>query len=908
MLTISKPLSAGQASRYHAEEFGNGRDNYYTAGERIRGSWHGRLGTAWGLRGDVHETAFARLAEGAHPTTGEQLVRHQTAHQSRNAHGDLVTTREHRAGWDLTFSAPKSVSITALVGGDLRVREAHKASVSIALDETEAFVEARLGGNRPAETTGRWIAARFEHDSARPVDGYAAPQLHTHVVVFNVTQTETHDTRPLQPRELFKTQPYATAVYRAELAHRLIGLGYDVDVGRSGQPEIRGYTDAYLEASSRRRQQIEAHLAATDHHGAAAAQIAAHRTREAKIARSPEEVREQHQAVAHRFGDQPALVISAAEERSLARTWTPPPNRVTAQQAVTFAKERGFEREAVIDSRVLLRDALTRAMGELTIEPVKTNLEQRTTQGEFLIVAGSDGSVGHALTTREIVTIERETMARMRAGQDRHPRLVSPRAADLIERDARSLNPGQRAALRHVFESRDTIFALDGVAGSGKTTALTAVREAVRHDGFTVHGVAPTSRAAQVLADAGFTTNTLQHHLAMPVRADDGRRHLYILDEASLAGTRQLHRFFSGLTPADRVLLVGDVRQHEAVEAGRPYWQLQHAGIRVAHLDHIVRQQNPVLREVVTLMARGDVDDALRALRADGHVVQIPDRAERLQAIATEYVRDPHGTLIVAPDHQTRRDLNDLVHRSLQTAAALDRHDALMAVLVARQDLTGADRQWAHRYQPGDVIRYARGSQTYRLSAGSYATVEHVDAAANLICIAADHGSITYDPRRLQGVTVYQVDYVRLARGDRLQLTAPDRARHLANRELGVIEGLDGDRHLDVRFDSGRRIRFRTEERLHLDYGYAVTSHSSQGQTSDRVLVHVDTAHSPMLVNRRFAYVATSRARYDARLYTDSEAALGHVLGRDTSHRSAIESPSNQHRHGVTLGHALSGR
>ena len=166
----------------------------------------------------------------------------------------------HRAGWDATFSAPKSVSLTALVGGDDRVREAHRASVAVALDETERYVQARIGGNHPAETTGKWVAARFEHDSARPVDGYAAPQLHTHVVFFNVTERSTGETRALQPRELYKTQQYATAVYRSELAARLTALGYEIERGASGQPEIRGYTPAYLEASSPRRQQIQDHL------------------------------------------------------------------------------------------------------------------------------------------------------------------------------------------------------------------------------------------------------------------------------------------------------------------------------------------------------------------------------------------------------------------------------------------------------------------------------------------------------------------------------------------------------------------------------------------------------------------------------------------------------------------------
>src|SRR5438477_7054676 len=215
MLTISKPLSAGQARAYHHEECSNAQDNYCTEGDRIRGEWHGQLAEQWGLHGEVREDHFHRLSEGQHPITGEQLIRHQAAREYMNRRGDQVSPMEHRAGWDATFSAPKSVSLTALVGGDDRVREAHRTSVAVALDEAERYVQARIGRNHPAETTGKWVAAAFEHDSARPVDGYPAPQLHTHVLVFNVTERQNAETRALQPRELFKTQPYATAVYRS---------------------------------------------------------------------------------------------------------------------------------------------------------------------------------------------------------------------------------------------------------------------------------------------------------------------------------------------------------------------------------------------------------------------------------------------------------------------------------------------------------------------------------------------------------------------------------------------------------------------------------------------------------------------------------------------------------------------
>jgi len=260
MMTISKPLSAGQAQTYHRDEFGNAQQNYYTEEDRICGTWHGKLAEGYGLRGEVQEEHFQRLSEGQHPITGEQLVQHQVAREYSNERGDKVATMEHRAGWDATFSAPKSVSLTALVGGDERVRDAHRESVQVALDELERYVQARIGRNHPAETTGQWVAAKFEHDSARPVASYAAPQLHTHTVFFNLTETEDGKTHAIQPQELYKSQQYATAIYRSELAHRLQELGYEIEQGKSGQPEIKGYTQEYLDASSPRRQQIKEHL------------------------------------------------------------------------------------------------------------------------------------------------------------------------------------------------------------------------------------------------------------------------------------------------------------------------------------------------------------------------------------------------------------------------------------------------------------------------------------------------------------------------------------------------------------------------------------------------------------------------------------------------------------------------
>ena len=187
MLTISKALSAGQARTYHAREFVSEKQNYWSRDAQVHSEWKGRLAEEWGLRGSVGAKEFARLSEGQHPASGAQLVKHQPARTYENEYGEEITSVEHRAAWDATFSAPTSVSLTALVGGDERVRQAHRESVRAALGELERYTQARIGNIHAPETTAKFIAATFEHDTARPVDGYAAPQLHTHAIIFNVT-------------------------------------------------------------------------------------------------------------------------------------------------------------------------------------------------------------------------------------------------------------------------------------------------------------------------------------------------------------------------------------------------------------------------------------------------------------------------------------------------------------------------------------------------------------------------------------------------------------------------------------------------------------------------------------------------------------------------------------------------
>jgi ATP-dependent exoDNAse (exonuclease V) alpha subunit len=591
--------------------------------------------------------------------------------------------------------------------------------------------------------------------------------------------------------------------------------------------------------------------------------VAAHRTRDNKEIHSPEEVLRRHRELAAQFGHQADRVVAQAKEH--VRQIAQQPEK-TVQQSVTYSRNHSFERSAVQDERTILQAAINRSMGQATYSQVRREFQQRVIKGEFREVARGEGRAAPQYTIAELIRMEQEIVAHMKSGNRRtydDPMLVSPRLPIAIEDRHQELNPAQRNAVDDIFVAREKIIGLDGIAGSGKTTTLAVIREGVEAEGYRVEGFAPTSRAANKLAEAGIETSTLQHHLARGVQQHTGQKRLYVLDESSLASTRQMHEFMARLHWSDRVLLVGDTRQHEAVEAGRPFAHLQEAGMWTAKLDEIVRQRDPELREAVEQLARGQIGAAVDSLDRQGRVHEVSNHEERITEIAREYARSPESTLVISPDNRSRAEINQRIHGELQSLGVVSQEEHTVRTLVPRQELTGADHTWAQQYQVNDILRYSRSSRETGITKGEYTRVLGVDAQKNLLTVVRHDGSEqTYDPRRQMGVTVYREQEKAFAVGDRIQLTAPNKDLKIANREIGTIQNFDANGGLRLKLESGREAVIDPQKFPHLDHGYAVTSYSGQGQTADRVLVHVDTELARTgLLNSRMAYVAISRGQ-----------------------------------------------
>src|ERR1043165_581520 len=910
MMTMSRAISAGKALDYYKQEFTNSKDNYYSEAGEVKGRCDGSLADQWNLKGEVTSEQYERLVAGQDPHTGEQLIRSVSARDIVDDFGKEKTTSEHRAGWDATFSAPKSVSLAALVGDDGRVRDAHRESVNEALKELEKYLQARGGGDRPAITTGKMIAAQFEHTSSRPdhENGYAAPQLHTHVVIFNMTQTEDGTVRSVQSKQLFASQVYGSAIYRAKLADILQELGYEIRVDpRTGAPEIKGFSEEYLQEASPRHKEIvndtEQAIEQLEREGktvtntAKLKQTVARNNRRSKNF-DPELMHTRAFEMDVRHDYQAQRFVAQARERCPI-----PLDRddieIHAQEAVTFARDNVMERNAVADVRDVWSNAYRRNLGRTTYEAVRDEFSRRLESGEFISITRDNRTP--AITTERMVEMEKENIQSVINGKGHALAIVrAERVKDVVAETAQSqqlrLNANQRSAIETILSSDDHIVGLQGGAGTGKTTALSVLREAAEKGGYQVRGFPPTTRAAKQLGESGIKTATLQQFLCRRQETKAAKR-LFVLDESSLASTRQIHQFLARLNAAtDKVLLVGDVRQHQAVDAGSPFEQLQKHGMATAKLSAIVRQRNLELKDTVADLSFRRIKEAVAALESRGKVIEVADESERLQAMAQDYAKNPSSTLVISPANRERAQLNSLIHRELQRDGTVTRDDYQTTIYVARNDMTGAERSFANAYRPDDVIRYNRNSKVHKVKAGDYAKVVDTNHEKNEVTVRFDNGrSVTYNPTRLSGVNVYTEAERLFAEGDRIQFRAPFAEQKVANGELGTITKIDQNQ-IHVALDDDRRISFDPQQFPHIDHGYAVTSHTSQGLTVDRVLLNADTQESFRLLNDRMAYVALSRARDEALIYTDSVPNLRETLSRAADKEMALDAVGENSR------------
>ncbi len=920
VVSIGAVASPAQGTSYYE------RDGYYAKDDpahRDASAWAGKGAAGLGLQGPVDPETFRAVLEGEVPDgSGQRLGR-------LDRHGNLI----HRPGRDLTFSAPKSVSLAALVGGDARAVEAHDRAVGRAL----AWVEQNAAETRMRDPeTGRMVraggqkivAATFRHDTSRNLD----PQLHTHAVLANMVRGEDGKWRAMANEPLYRRQKLIGMVYRSELARGLASLGYRVEKSHAdGRFEIAGVSRGVIEAFSTRRAEIEAAVAERGAAGTAENQRLAGRaalmTRARKRDIDKGALHESWRKQAAGLGfDGPALAADAlsrdAGPSAGAARETDGPSREgpapakespgepgAAAQALDWAVAHLAEREAVFSRADLLAAALAWQPGAVTVEAAEKAVDGLLDAGTLHAAPALDP--GGGLTTDRALADERETLRLMRGGQNRsRPVMRSWMVSARLH--GGPLTHGQREAVKLILGARDRVVGVQGYAGSGKTNMLRRVRALAERSGYRMIGLAPSASAARTLgAEAGIDGETLQLFLARNAGVAGGRlsrkgeremraafaKTVLVVDEGSLASTvqaRDLLRIATVLR-IPRVLLVGDAKQLDAVDAGKPFAQLQQAGMKTAVMDEILRQRDPGLKAAVEASLAGDIGRAFGKLGANVAEVKADNIAG---AVAARWLglsqEERERTGVMAPSHELRQAINGHIRERLAREGRIH-GPVLEGERLVSKGYTNAEKALAGNYAPGDVVAFYRPYRRIGVEKGDERQVAGVDHERREVLLdGGEGGTVRWKPGEIAGrrggSEVYRVETIGLRAGDRVRWTRNDQALGLVNSHTAEVTAVTGGR-VSFRLEDGRMLTLGASDPQlrHLDHAWASTVHAFQGRTVDNVIAAMEANH-PHLTTQKSFYVEISRARDRAELVTDDRAALKEQLESVTGERiSALE-------------------
>lgn len=853
--------------------------DYYTKGGDEPSEWGGKIAAELGLEGKVDPAVFEDLLAGR--VAGQQLGRHR-------ADGNI----QHHPGWDFAVSAPKSVSIMALVHGDERLLAAHERAVGVALDylEEHAMLRHRSKGEIVHETTERLIFARFTEYVSRQLD----PQLHTHVVVMNMTNRE--DGGPmasLETRAMYAEQIVAGQIYRNELAHDVREIGYEIESNpRTGLFEISGLPRALIVDNSKRAQEIEAHAKEHGLTGQAARRISFYETRPPKQKIGVDELRERWVSDADKHRDA-ILSVRAEADATGQRDLAPEPQ--LSARAMLFGIRQAETREAVNNLGRMFRLALASHVGEVRLSDVRPLVEEHESRFKLLATRHQTGDEIHTRgrTTRRTARLELALSEHLSLSLgDAAPIATGERIRAVLAEAG--LNPAQEAALLHIGTTSDRLVGVHGVAGAGKSTLVKALNDAAA-PGTTLVALAPTSSAA---ANLGATARVDSRTVASLV-AGGGRNiddsYVLVVDEAGQLGNRQALRVLeiSRMTGA-RLIILGDNKQTGAIEQGKAFWLLQKLGLPTAELTESVRQETRMMKAAVTQARQGNYAASLENL---DKVTSGGDAEVLAKGLVAEWTRlkpeNRANTNILVLENATRLIVNTKIREALKTEGAIAAEEARLSVLTPA-GMTDQEKHFARFYSGGQVLIFSRDNAGLGIARDAEYRVVGIGRDANgrqLVRMVDEHGrTIRWDPRigRASQVNVFRSEERDLASGDRIQWRLVNHDLGLKNAERGTVERMDGS-VATIRWDREGRVQdIDLSQHKSWDHGYAETVYSAQSKTYDRAYV-LAPVNSGLVTGQNY-YTAITRARYGVKLWTEDRDRLIDKLERHSGEKtSALE-------------------
>jgi conjugative relaxase-like TrwC/TraI family protein len=791
--------------------------------------YRGQAAGMLGIEGrKVSVDGLAALLENRHPLTGKPIT---------------PGKGKRRAGYEITVSDPKSVSVMELVAGDTRIAGARDRALQAMMDEIERHAAARVrkGGADHDRFTGNLCYAAIPHRFSRPMKSgglpsHPDPQGHHHVVVASATWDKVEGKwKALQLGDIKSMGEYFSAFYNQKLAEQLQDLGYSIRVTKHAF-EIDGVPERVIREFSRRTQKIEE---VAERIGVTRPETKAKlgaTTRERKTSGlSMEELRS---IWLDRMTPHERETLDRVYRESLGPKKEPV---IDNRRAFDAAWKHLTERQSVVAEVDVLTQALKRGVGSVTVD----GLRQEIARPEFM---RTRIGLRRLMTSRDIILEEMQLTDLTKAGRGKYRRL----GRDYYTVKDANLSKGQRRAVIKILDSKGKYISLQGYAGVGKTTTLKAIKAGIEAGGGKVTVLAPTVPASRgtLRADGVEGADTLQKFLANEAMQDAARGEAIFLDEASLASTKDLLNLARLAEKLDaRVVLFGDPMQHKSVSRGNVLWVMQHlGGVETVRLTDIVRQSGD-FRKVADLLARGRSVEAFDKLDRMEQVFPVDQLAQDY----VEAIGEGKTVSLVAPSRAEGEALTQAIREELKAKGRIAYEEQELDRLIDLQT-TEADRQDPATYsQPGLVAQFERNVGPYRIG-------QRVEATVSLVGVS---------PGTFR---IYRPETGSLAVGDRIRLTkggyAAAHARDVPVRRLeaGSIHRVAGFTDAGVKLDNGQVL---PRGHAHWAYAYTQTSPGSQSATADVSMLSI-TAASGQAANATSLYVGLTRGK-EMRIYAQEK-------------------------------------
>lgn len=882
MLTMKAQYSLKNAEDYFKEHLRVG--DYYMEGRSITGQWIGEGARQLGLSGVTNEKEFMNLCRNLHPQSGEQLTpRLNSKRVSVDKDGNIHESANRRVFYDFTLSPPKSVSIAALVGNDKRIIEAHDEAIQIAMRHLQVFAATRVRKNHQYShrNTGKMVGAVFRHDTSRALD----PHLHSHCILFNATWDAAEGRwKALEACDMVAAQKFVRNVYYHEMVRSLQRLGYGVENNARGDFEIAGVSKELIDRFSKRHEEID------------------RKTKEL-LEREPEKAGQNIQVIraniahnerARKIKDVGIVKLQSMWNKQLSwKEWWQVNHldkhrspgisqKMTAEQAVSWAEQHLFERRSVVHEHEIWCHALEQLRGQ-DVSLVK--VQAATRERGYIRDEQFNGQV----TTREVLQREFDIVRLAQHGQRQYQPL-----APNYHKINHSLDYEQERAAEQILSSRNFVTLFRGGAGTGKSFTLREVKHGLAKARKVVHVLAPQRQQVADLERDGFTgAETVSAFLAQKSMQ---RGAVVLVDEAGQIGGQQMMELLDYIqVNQGRVILSGDTRQHGAVEASDALRAIEkYSGLGYAELTNI-RRQNPASAKnqrerrwleqyklAVDEAQRGRFGSSFDRLDGQGAIISctLANQQAKLAEHFLEHFKNQQSTVVVSQSWNEIHRLNDTIRRGLKSQKMIG-DDETTVTALERQDLTDAQKRDKRFYQSDSVLVFNRPAAGFK--SGSIGKLRGMTDKHFLI--ESENRIRPVPLKELDKITVCQPKEFSLSNGDRLQLKANDKSqdgRRLANGELVTVKKIHADGRIAL--DDGRTLPKHYRQFVR---GYAVTSYAAQGKTVDYVLFSDSAVKAA--TNEKQWYVTISRGRKGVKIFTADKIQLRQNIAHSGNRTLAMD-------------------